>query len=349
MNTWHRIPILGLLSLLLAGCAAPSLRPDATAPYATAELQALRAEARHPRLFYMDVYRTESGEPAFTNAFRVYDEAIVELPFESPGSSLIPLIALVGPRERRIVALTDSSAPLSWAPMDRRRALGLELLGPELFLQTPTHVPDDATGAAAVLSELYFGRLRMEMALVYARAVRGSLWPLTRDPRAAEADLVLGADALRAFAWVQWDFPARRLVIGHGAAYAGPEESRLAAVPLQKREGPLIVMGEMEGRAVPIVLDVAGDFELAMDRPAGEIVRQLTIGDVIFRRLDVVAPATVGVASEPARLGRRALAPYRLTLDNRRRMVYLERPTAPRTPAPPMHDEDMLDDLDDLP
>ncbi len=329
----------------VTGCATRG-SPAGPKPYTTADLERLRATAKDPRIFFMNAYPEESGDIVFTNANRLYQELKVTLPFASPVNTVLPLLSLLAGPTRPVSALTDTSAPLSWVPLDRRRAMGFETLGPELNLAQAEQVIDDVPGVAAVLPELRFGDLRMEMVLVYARAATGPLWPVTRDPRTANANLVIGTNILRAFAWVQWDFPNRRIHFSSAGAYEGAEEDRLASLPLSSATGPLIVNGEIEGRPRPILLDVAGDFEMVMDAPPADVVRHVTLGDLVFRRLAVSTPRSVGVAGGPARLGLRALAPYRLTLDNRRKLAYIERAVVAHEHEGEDEEDDNFDAMD---
>jgi hypothetical protein len=343
----HLCPTYGSLAagMIMAaacvGCTLSRFGGDIT-PYTPEEMERLRAQARDPRVFFMNAYPEESGAVVFTDTNRLRNEMTVTLPFVSPGNTAIPLLTLRSGDDMPITALTDTSSVWSWVPLHRRRALGLELLGPELYLRDPEHVPDNVPGVAAVLPQLRFGDLSMEMALVYGRAAHGGLWPLSRDPRTAQADLVIGMNILRAFAWVQWDFPNRRVIVSSAGPYEGGENARLADLPLQGVQGPLTVVGEIEGQATPLTLDVAGDYEMAMENPPADIIRQVALGDMVFRRLEVRSPRAAGVSGGSARLGRRALAPFCLTLDNRRKRLYIERPATEPPPAAAM-DEDGFD------
>jgi len=317
------LPWVGLL--LTPGCATISSYPVVT-PYSPAELASVKAAARDPRIFFMNVYRDERDVPVYTDANRVYQELTVYLPFVSPPGTALPLVAGSVRSGTVARALTDTTTAESWLPLDRRGALGFEILGPEPTAVQARHVLDDVPGFAGVLPELRLSELRVEMALLYGRAAHGSLWPLTRDPRTGTADVVLGMDLLRAFTWVQWDFPNRLLVLSTQLPVVDPEIRRLAELPLQSTSGPLVVEAVIEGRSVPLMLDIAGDYEFCAENPPADIVRQVSLGDLVFRRLQARDPRALGLASGGPRLGLRALAPYRLTLDNRRKMVYVEAP-----------------------
>lgn len=331
----------GLPLLAMAGCATTDPLPVA-ALYTPAELAAIRTTARDPRIFFMNVYRDEQDNPVYTDANRIYQDITVYLPFVSPPGTSLPMIAGSVRSGAALRALTDTTTAEGWLALDRRRALGFEILGPDPRAIQPQHVLDDAPGLAGVLPELRLSELRVEMALLYGRTARGSLWPLTRDPRTGTADAVLGMDLLRAFSWVQWDFPNRLLVLSTQPLAADPDTRRLAELPLQSAAGPLIVEAEIEGRAVSITLDTAGDYEFCADRPPSDIVRQLSLGDLVFRRLQAQDPRALGLPPGSPRLGLRALAPFRLTLDNRRKMVYIDAPAEPiSAPADDAGDDDL--------
>ncbi len=340
--------LLPALAALLAAAGCRTARAPTTGvaiAYSAEEIAALKKIARDPRVFYMNVYREENRPPVFTDANRIYQELTVYLPFTSPAGTALPQIEARIGEGARIAAVTDTTTAESWAPLDRRRALGLEILGPEPALIRPQHVLDDVAGIAAVIPELRLSEFRVEMALVHGRAARGRLWPLTRDPRTGAADLVLGMNLLRAFAWVQWDFPNRLLVLSTEGPYGEGEAERLAALPLKSASGALAVDAVIEGRPSALILDIAGDYELCLDNPPGDIARQVSLGDVLLRRLETRDPRALGLAPGVPRLGLRALAPFRLTLDNRRKMLYIERPPDERTAPRGAPSDDLDDDL----
>lgn len=341
MKLMVRTTVHALLPLALAGCVTAPSFPPAT-PYSPAEIAALKSVARDPRVFFMNVFFDERNNAVFTDANRVYQDITVYLPFVSPPGTALPLVAGTARTGAALSALTDTTTAEGWIAMDRRAALGFEILGPEPQALQAKHVLDDVPGFAGVLPELRFSELRVEMALLYGRAARGNLWPLTRDPRTGTADVVIGMDLLRAFAWVQWDFPNRLLVLSTQPLTPDPETRRLAELPVQGVSGPLTVEASVESRPLPVQLDVAGDYEFSMDNPPSDVVRQISLGDLVFRRLQARDPRTLGLAPGAARIGLRALSPYRLTLDNRRKMVYIEIPAPAATEAGE-------DDLDDLP
>jgi hypothetical protein len=335
---------MGLLGLSMAALLAGCVSVETVAPVAdevrlctTAEIEALLKQSRDPRTYAVTVYQNEEARTVFVNANRVFPGQQAILYFVSPREVPLPLVeAKVGMGGPATAVLFDTSSRESWTGYDEIAAFGLVPLGAPGFDQMPSHVVDSLHSYLCLLPSLVLDQVRMDTVLVYARAAHGPLWPLNRASAARECRLVLGTLALQNFSHVQWDFPGRTMMLSSGEAYEPKEEDVLAVLPLLPGDGPLTVEGQIDGRQQSIILDLAGDFELAMEKPPSGLVGQASLGDLVFRQVRALTSAELGLGSPAtARIGARLLADYRVTLDNRRRVVYIERPlSGDETPGP---------------
>ena len=107
-----------------------------------------------------------------------------------------------------------------------------------------------------------------------------------------------------------------------------PDESRLlATLPLQEEKGALACVVLLDGKSVKALLDIAGNFELAMDKPLTSQVRQLTASDLVLRQVPIENAHDLGLGLPDApRLGRRLLERYLITIDFRQKVIHFERP-----------------------
>jgi hypothetical protein len=283
----------------------------------------------------------------FSGASRQQSDEIALLPFALPGSPLPAVEGRPSPAPEPVFALLcDTSSAENWTTIETADRIGMVPLGPPPVYATPEHDSDEVPAYLVLLPRLDLDALRVESVLFFARAAHGPLWPLDRHPASdARADgprrakdgaiaAVAGMNLLRSFAWVQWDFARREVRCSSIRPYA-PDPDRLrATLPLDASSGPLRVRAAFDGRPQPAVLDTAGDYEAALPEPPLGLLRQVSLGDVVFRQVKASAVDELGLRpADTARIGRRLLERYRVTLDNRQNVVHLEVP--PAAPAVP--------------
>lgn len=321
--------VLGLAAVAAAGAGCSmfkSVSGTAALLMSGAEIKEYVGRSKDPRMYSITIYEPEKGVPVIVNGNRTRAGQRAIAPFVSPPGSAFPLVrARAGATE--LQAITDTSAPESWTAMDRRVELGLVPLGPPTQVVQPAHVADPVDGYLSVIPSFSIDQLDVEAAIFYARASRGPLWPLSRTAVAEKAAAVCGFDFLRGFAAVQWDFSGRVLLLSSSTAYE-PDPGRLiASLPFDPTNGVLIVRGEVGGKPGQVLLDTAGEFEVAMDNPPQSLLRQIAVGDIVFRQVQVVPTRQLGLGRpDLTRVGLRLLSRYRVTMDNRRNLVYFEKP-----------------------
>ena len=90
------------------------------------------------------------------------------------------------------------------------------------------------------------------------------------------------------------------------------------------------VDGMVDGQPGPIILDTAGDFELSVTNASVHLMKQLSLGDLVFRQVRAITSRDNGLEPQKyPRLGRQLLSRYKVTFDNLHSMVYFERPDNP--------------------
>ncbi len=321
---------------IVSGCAGsstlmrttPEGRPVSGLQNSERDVAAFVRRAVDPREFAVSVTLDRENAPRFINAHRTRPGSEAVGVFISPEYSLLPMFegTLDG---RPVRLLVDPTSPANWTSLDRARQFGLTPLGPPLVYGLPEHVPDASRGALCAAQTLQIELLPVEAVLFYARPVRGPLWPLCRSADAREVDAVLGWSFLRAFETVRWELPARRIVFSSRRDLEVDSSPHvLARLPLEPNYGLMVVKGTIEGQTRPLLLDLAGEFELAMASPPPAPVRQVTMGDVVLRELRANGLEELGLGfPDLARVGLKALGRYVVVLDNHRNEVRIERPT----------------------
>ncbi len=319
------IPVL-FLAAVLGGCAAP--RGAQVEVLSERRVDAFVRRGRRPSAFFISRRDGPEGRPVWIDAHRHRTDFATTVAMVSTGPLAVPLIeARAEASGRPYRVLLDTTAAESWTGIDRARTVGFAAVGPPFYEDEPAHVADPIPGIFAAAPSVYVGLLRVDGVLFFARQTRGPLWPLTRADAAERADAILGVPFLRSFAYVQWDFPRREVVLSSGPAYEPDPEAVLAEVDVASMARGVEFTAYLDGRAQRVLLDTAGPFAVAMPDPPAPLLRQVRIGDLVLRRVRAVPTGEMNLGRpDVTRIGIEALAGYRVTLDNLRRVLVIEEP-----------------------
>lgn len=316
-----------LAATLLAACSTPQ-GPQQPVVLNKKQLESLAARAKSPQLFGITMYPSDAG-PVFAGAFRVHDGDVAAITFPRGETTFAPIVQVGSGGETRFNALLDTASPQSWATLAMMDELQIKLLAaPSLLASRPLHVFDTLGGILGVAGHLKIDQLNMENVLLQVRAASGALGPVARGLELPNLEVVLGADALKAFNHVQFNFPARFVTLSASQDYRPNETNLLATVPLLITNGAIAAAALIDGESSPVILDTGGDYAFALptNRPAVR-VRQLSLGDLVMRDLPGVPgmDLALGPIALP-RVGRQALARFKVTIDFRNRSICFERP-----------------------
>jgi hypothetical protein len=317
--------MLCLLALALTGCRSPN--PELIRPLSDDQLRSFFGKPEDPRRFAITMYSSDDG-PVFVGANRLHPGQQTVLPFATARGSTAPVIEGGQKGEEAQPFLLDTSSRESWLRFEAASGLRAVALGTDrAYGTTPSHVRDDIVGYGCLLSHLVLDPLWIENAVFFVRAASGSLGVVGRHVDKPRPEGVIGCNMLREFAYVQMDFQARMVTMTASLSYRPNRDRLIAAVPLLEKDGPYAVSGLVDGKKATIVLDTGGDFEIALPRMQLGPVKQVTIGDLVFRGLRPYTLRERGLQPDTVvRLGRQVLARYKVTFDNLRYTVYFEKP-----------------------
>jgi hypothetical protein len=320
-----------LLLAIAQGCAGLKDKDleDAEGAHLTQqELKLLFASAIDPRRLSITTYESAEG-PVFEGANRLHRGQRQPIPFLAAEPEHMPLVHIAGADRKTFPALLDTSSGKSWLDLETAAGLGLQTLNPG-DQAPPTHVLDTRQGYAGAVPKLRFDHIHVETALFYMRGAKGSLGALARGLAKPVPNAVIGSEMMAHFQFFQIDWPARRAFLSVTTPYSAHADQLLAKVPARYVHGALAAEGAVNGQEQVIILDSAGDFAVALPDPPGDRVRQISIGDLVFRNVPVVScfNQDLGVA-DYARIGTHLLARLRMTLGDEGRIIYFERPPTP--------------------
>ncbi len=325
-SAWRRLmPALAVAGLLAGtGCTSTPKR-DAAYTYTQEEMGAYLETASDPRRYGLTVYQSEAG-PVIQFANRLHPEQVAELPWVATKSGA-PLVKVGARKDIEYVALLDTASARNWSDLDTAVELPVIPLGPPAVYMEAAHVADPAAkGLLGMATKLRFDNLHAENTLFYVRMPRGTLGPVARDVADPLPRMVFGGDLLSQFSYIQFDFEKRKVVLSSTLPYRPVSEQIVAASRFRLDDGIYMLDGMVDKRHTPIILDVAGDFALAMPTPPRPIAGQVIFGDLVFRQVPVTELAAgPGLLPFP-RVGRKLLARYKVTIDNTGGAVIFERP-----------------------
>jgi hypothetical protein len=353
-----------LLAAFAAGCATPSAPPPE--PLRTSQVDAFLKGGRDARAMGITIYQGPAGKPTFAFANRPHMGRAAEKPMAYAQGTPYPVIDVKAGDETSFRMLVDTSARQGWLVLDACRDMDYRPFDPALG-ERPDHVDSPLPGYAGVGNKIVMGTMHVESPVFYVPMAAGHLGPLARLERPAGAEplpdksvrarenlrtgirAVMGAEMLKNFDWVRFDFPNRKLRVSSNGAWKAPNaDAVVARLPMQDWNGRPAVAVRVDGRPMLAVLDTAGDFEISLPDPPADDGR-VELGD---RPLSADLPqfmvplrshASLGLPGTfPARLGLRILGRYAVTLDYKNRIVWFEDPelaARSRTPSAASDDD----------
>ena len=304
---------LPLFVLVLAGCQTTKMDAPSQ-PISWRTREAYLNKIRDPRIFGLGIYQTPAGvqirgggrlHPSQAGAFSMKAEA--------PWRPVVGLTGNFGTEWPVLLDVTSSRTWLEFSTAQKLRATPVGERDP-VFARWG----DDEAGAClSTISSLRLGQIHIENPLLYVRLAEGSLGQLTRgiDDRGLRG--VVGWGALKKFEQIQFLYSCGQVALFTTEPYSPDPGFLLATLPLVEHVGVCAVRGTIDGREGMILIDPAGDFELAV--PGGGAVSSVRLGVNLTFESPVVSDSPGGV-----RIGARLLQNYRVTLAPLDGVIHIE-------------------------
>ena len=287
---------------------------DEPKPVTWERQQAYLKKSRDPRIFGLGIHQTPDGV-ILGGGGRLHPSqaTAVGILLRDPWR---PVVYVGSKPKQEVPVLIDLTVSTSLFGFDAALEMRAHPVseGPAKMVNLPG---EDASGCISMVPSIRFGLLFVENPLVVVRlanglpdgAVRGDLDP---QPKA-----VLGWDVFQEFEQIQFLYSIGQIVMKTTEAYEPNPNLLLANIPILERRGVCAVEGVLDGKAVPVLIDPAGDFEVAV--PQGTAVSTLQLADGV-----AVSDPVVAVSSGGVRVGARFLERYRVTVCPKRGRVYFE-------------------------
>ena len=326
-NRGARSSILYLLSSAVAlatGCSSPPKEPVA---FTQSQMKTIGQSARLPSVFGITVYSSERG-PVFKGANRLHESQKAQVPFKSPRKSTAPVVELLPPEPKGFLALIDTSSRESWINLEASQKASMTLLGQPLYNAKPEHIEEGLGGTAGIAPQLRFkDQLYLEETIFHVQNAFGPLGPESRSETNSRPDAVIGMGILRSFSFVQLNFPEREVMLASTKKYSPNEDQLIAKLPMKDVKGALACDAVIDGEPAIVIIDTGGDFELAMKDAPLRPLRQVSVGDLVSRQVVATDSEDLGLGLiEYPRFGRKVMARFKITLDFKNKLIWIERP-----------------------
>jgi len=310
-------------TLMVTSCSKLNSQPSSSSMLSQSELSTLIKRGKAPQVFGLTAYSTENGA-LFAGSYRLHKGQAGRIEFQSDKNSTTPII---GVNDNDQMMLIDSSSAESWISPGANIAMnGVVLKDQYVFEKYPRHVYETVGGMAVVVPKMTIDKIHIENAVFYMRAASGPLNMLTRWEKSSSINGVFGADFLRAFQFVRISLRNRYVFLSATSAYP-PNEVTLTTVNTKDLQGGIGVDAMLDGEKKSVMIDLAGDFEVAISQPSDSKMRQISIGDAVFRQVEVVSGFEIGLGTNSVpRIGRQLLEKYDLVFNNFGKQLIIEIP-----------------------
>jgi len=308
------IILAGTLVLVSAGCK--TTEPEETTPVSWEKQQMYLQRVSDPRIFGLNIYETPSG-PQIRGGGRLHPgkaEAL-KMDVEDPYR---PVVGLRGNFGIEWPVLLDLTASMSCMEFDTARKAGVRPIGEQGRPQLLKKAGEEVTSCVSLFPSLRLGQLAVENPLVHVRFANGPLGRMARGIDEPVLRGVIGWNVLEKMAQIQFLYSIGKVVLKTTETYTPNPGLQLAELQLVKHVGACAVRGVVNGKAELILLDPAGDFEVA----ANGSISSLKLSAGLSFESPQVAPSPGGV-----RVGARLLENYRVTVCPTKGVVYFERNT----------------------
>lgn len=313
------VPIYcALTMLILSGCASDKKHGEERFLSEREQKSAL-AKTKSPQYYGFQVFPVKGGID-YRGTARLHPNHQTDVDFEKGQ----PVIKIRGKAKRlNGYALLDFSSPASWMEFSIAQEFGATFMGmDEEVIPYRGNYAGDVKAYAALVSQIRMDNLFMENIPLYVRMSIGGLGPFSRGIFEPKIDTVFGYDILGLYETIQIDLRGGHVILSSSHSYTPHEDLLMSAARIVPVQGyGLAVEGAIFGAETPIVLDIAGDFHFMRGGKNESETKQVSIGDIVFRKVPTL-PLPLNTALP--RAGRRMLEQYLIIVCPRQGYVFFE-------------------------
>ena len=311
MRTTKLFLLAAVSLMLVSGCKTT----ETAKPVSWRQQSAYLSKVCDPRLYGLGIYQTPAGVE-YRGGGRLHpnQSEALDMLAKEPLRPVVKLRANFGVEWPVLLDVTSSSSWLGFGPA---RKLGAQPVG-EREARLVKLPGEDILNALSVVQALRLGLLHIERPLIYVRMANGSFGKLARGIESPKIEGVIGWDLLEKFEQIQFCYSEGKVLLFTDKEYQPDPSQVVAQVPLVRHAGACAVRGMVDGEMRLVLIDPAGDFEVATDNAAS--VSKITLGKGIGFTNPQVADSPGGI-----RIGARLLQKYNVVICPQKNQISFER------------------------
>lgn len=310
-----------IIIIFITGCSSNNLELQKIVALPEAQQQAYLSRAKSARFFGFSVFATPNGSIGVKGDARLHQNHNAETSM-LPNS--LPVISISGKNKKNNhFALLDTGSPDSWMEFSTSQKIKTDFLAfrEQVIPYQGGYNTQNIAAYAAVAYQLRIDQLFMENVPLYIRMATGSLGPQARGINLSELKTVLGYDVLKTFSILQFDYNSNKIRFASSDKYKVNNAWLIGQSPIiNHNDRVLVVEGSIFGKETPVVLDLAGNYHLALPKSDDLFTRQLSFGNLVFRKIP-----TIRFDGTP-RAGYKLFDGLIVTICPQESMVYFEKP-----------------------
>ncbi|MBI9019716.1 MAG: hypothetical protein JEZ10_00465 [Verrucomicrobia bacterium] len=303
---------LPLTVLMLSGCKTIETEPR---PLSWQQQQAYCSKVQDPRVFGLSIYDTPAG-PQIRGGGRLHPSQAAALPMQTKkGQTVRPVVRMSGSFGMEWPVLLDLSSSRTWLEFSTAKKMMARPVG-ERKAELIRLSNDETAACLSIVSSLRLGQLFIENPLVYVRMADGPIGPLARGMVEPELKGVVGWDLLKKMEQIHLLYSVGQVALFTTEPYEPNPALVVAMLPLVEHAGACAVRGIVDGKEGLVLIDPAGDFEIAGAASTVQLAPGLS-----FSSSEPPAVSPGGI-----RIGARLLQNYDITICPQAGVIYFEKP-----------------------
>ena len=305
-----------LLSALLLSVGCKTTETEIR-PISRTRQQAYLEKIRDPRTFGLSIYNTSTG-PQIRGGGRLHPAQTAVLPMiTKKKETLRPVVKMAGGVGKEYPCLLDFTSDRTWLEFSAAKHMMAHAVGEKKA--EVVRMPNDEIGACfSILSSLRLGQIFIENPIVLVRLADGPLGSPARGIVEPELKGVMGWDLLKKMSQIRLLYSIEQVAVLTSEPYDPDPRQVIAALPLVKEVGVCAVRGIIDGKEGFILIDPAGDFEVAT--PGAVPVSLIDLGNIKISKPEAIAESPGGI-----RIGAHVLNQFDITVCPLDGVIYFER------------------------
>ena len=306
--------LLPTVLLLVAGCKTTETR---SRPISWKQQQAYLAKGEDPRVFGLGIYDTPAG-PQIRGGGRLHPSQADAFPMMTKKEHpLRPVVGMVGNFGMEWPVLLDVTSSRTWLEFDAAKKLRARPVGEQGKASLIRQSNDEIEASLSLVTVIRLGQVHIENPLVYVRMADGPLGSLARGIVNPQPKGIIGWNLLKKMEQIHLFYSLKQVALFTTEPYEPNPAQVIAALPLVEHAGVCAVRGMVDGKESLILIDPAGEFEVAA--PGAAAISLIDLGNVKIRA-PIMSESPGGI-----RIGAQVLRQFDITICPKAGMLYLEK------------------------